>query len=83
METIQLLGGDGDGIEGWLGKRSGEASEDSAGLRGCDRSLGLAAVRAILCFGDQRDLALVVCPIANSENRYDMLSACNTLAPIA
>jgi len=40
METIQLLGGDGDGIEGWLGKRSGEASEDSAGLSGCNRSLG-------------------------------------------
>ena len=39
METIQLLGGDGDGIEGWLGKRSGEASEDSAGLRPFPRLL--------------------------------------------
>ena len=36
----------------------------SAGLRGCDSfpRLSLAAVRAILCFGDQRDLGLVVCP---------------------
>ena len=27
----------------------------------------MAAVRAILCVGDQRDLALVVCPIADSD----------------
>ena len=53
METIQLLGGDGDGIEGWLGKRSGEASEDSAGLRPFPRLLRFVRFSALCIEGEE------------------------------